>query len=394
MALREIRRNAGRSILTALGIVIGVGAVIALVTLGRGATEKVQASVNALGNDMLTVMPGSMRRGAVSASAPSFTAADVRVLEDEVASISAIAPANQRSTLVVYANKNHTTTVEGTTNSWFSIRNWPLDAGRTFNETELAGGSAACVIGSTVRKELFASQDPLGAAIRVGKVACEVVGLLRNKGESTFGEDQDDVVVLPIKTFQRRVSGDLHVDSILVTVAPHRSSASATSQITNLLRERRHIGAGAEDNFEVRDMKELARALTSVTGTLTALLGGVAAVSLLVGGIGIMNIMLVSVTERTREIGVRLAIGATRSEVMLQFLVEAVVLSVLGGALGIVAGLSGSFGAARALRFPFVFLPAVVLLAFAFSASIGMIFGYLPAHRAARLNPIEALRRE
>jgi putative ABC transport system permease protein len=394
MALREIRRNAGRSLLTALGIVIGVGAVIALVTLGQGATAKVQSSVSALGNDMLTVMPGSMRRGAVSSAAPPFAAADVRAVEEEVPSVSAVAPAKTRSALVVYANKNHTSNVTGTTNAWFSIRNWSLGSGRIFNDAELAGSSPACVIGTSSRKQLFGAQDPLGAQIRVGSVACTVIGELQSKGESTFGDDQDDVVVMPLATFQRRVSGDTHVESMVVAVAPHRSSASATSQITALLRERRHLAPGAEDNFEVRDMKEIAKALTSVTGTLTALLGGVAAVSLLVGGIGIMNIMLVSVTERTREIGVRLAIGARAGEVLLQFLVEAVVLSSLGGALGIALGLGGSYGAARALRFPFVLLPAVVVLAFGFSAAVGVGFGYLPARRAARLNPIDALRRE
>jgi putative ABC transport system permease protein len=394
MALREIRRNAGRSMLTALGIVIGVGAVIALVTLGKGATAKVQSSVGALGNNMLTVMPGSMRRGAISSTAPSFTTADVRAVEEEVPAVSAVAPSNMRTALVVYANKNHSSTIAGTTNAWFEIQNWTLGAGRVFSDLELAGSSPACVIGTTVKRVLFGSQDSIGAAIRVGNVACEIVGELNGKGESTFGEDQDDVVVMPLRTFQRRVSGDTHVDSILVTVAPHRLSVSATSQITDLLRERRHIVAGTEDNFEVRDMKEIARALTSVTGTLTALLGGVAAVSLLVGGIGIMNIMLVSVTERTREIGVRLAIGARANEVLLQFLVEAVVLSALGGAMGIAFGLSGSFGAARALHFPFVFLPSITLLAFGFSAAVGVVFGYLPARRAARLNPIDALRRE
>jgi putative ABC transport system permease protein len=394
MALREVRRNAGRSLLTALGIVIGVGAVIALVTLGRGATAKVQRSVSALGNNMLTVMPGTMRRGALSGAAPSFAAADVRAVADEVPSVSAVAPSNMRSALVVYANKNHTSTLSGTTNAWFVIRGWTLRGGRTFSDAELAGASPACVLGATVRRALFGAQDPLGATVRVGNVACNVIGELQSKGQSTFGDDQDDVVVMPLATYQRRVSGDTRIDSILVSVAPHRSSASATSQISALLRERRRLASSAEDNFEIRDMKELAKALTSVTATLTALLGGVAAVSLLVGGIGIMNIMLVSVTERTREIGLRLAIGARAGEVLLQFLVEAVVLSSLGGALGIAVGLGGSFGAARMLDFPFVFLPGVTALAFGFSAAVGIAFGYLPARRAARLNPIDALRRE
>jgi putative ABC transport system permease protein len=394
MALAEVRRNLGRSLLTALGIVIGVGAVIALVTLGQGATAKVRNQVSALGNNMLTLMPGSMRHGPVNTTAPSFTPSDVRALEEQVPAVSAVAPANTRTELIVYGDKNHSSSVTGTTNEWFNIRGWTFSAGRKFSDVELAGGMPACVVGSTVKRTFFGSQDPIGAALRVASIGCSVVGVLQSKGQATFGEDQDDLVVLPLATFQRRIAGNTHIDSVALAVAPRRSSSSATAQVTALMRERRRIGPGQEDDFDVRDMKELAKALTSVTGTLTALLGAIAAVSLLVGGIGIMNIMLVSVTERTREIGIRLAIGARAGEILLQFLVEAVVLSVLGGTLGILLGLSGSFGVARAIHLPFVFLPAIVLLAFGFSAGVGIAFGYLPARRAARLNPIEALRHE
>jgi putative ABC transport system permease protein len=294
----------------------------------------------------------------------------------------------------VYGNKNHATTVTGTTNAWFTVRGWRLAEGREFSDEELAGGTPACVIGTTVQRTIFGGQDALGASLRIGNVACIVIGELQSKGQSSFGDDQDDVVVVPLATFQRRIGGNRHVDSIVLSVAKGRSSSGATNQVTALLRERRRIAPGHDDDFDVRDMKELARALTSVTGTLTALLGGIAAVSLLVGGIGIMNIMLVAVTERTREIGVRLAIGARAREVLLQFLVEAVVLSLLGGVLGVGLGLGGSFGATRALHLPFVFLPVLVGVAFGFSGAVGVVFGYLPARRAARLNPIDALRRE
>jgi putative ABC transport system permease protein len=255
-------------------------------------------------------------------------------------------------------------------------------------------GRPLCVVGKTVARALFGSSDPLGSSIRVDKLSCEVVGLLSEKGQSGMGQDQDDVVLLPLRALQRRISGNDDVNAIYVSAQNAQATTRVRSRIESLFRERRRIGAGSEDNFRVRDMQEIAQTMSATTGTLTALLGAIAAVSLVVGGIGIMNIMLVSVTERTREIGIRLAIGARAREVLLQFLIEAVVLSTLGGLLGIAIGLGGSALATRALTLPFVLLPDILLLSFVFSALVGILFGYLPAHKAARLNPIEALRHE
>jgi putative ABC transport system permease protein len=394
MALAEIRRNSGRSLLTALGVVIGVAAVIATVTLGDSATAKVKSDVAALGNNLLIVAPGNMRRGPVASSAKPFELADVSAIEHDVRGLTAVAPISQRSELIVFANKNHTALVNGSTSAFFEVKGWKVAAGRTFNETESASGSAVCLLGATVKKELFGSGNPLDATIRLGKASCTVIGTLASKGKSTFGQDQDDLVLVPLATFQRRLSGTKTVDQVLLSVSPSRSTSSVISQVQGLMRERRGITAGAEDDFDVRDMKEIANTLSTVTGTLTVLLAGIAAVSLLVGGIGIMNIMLVSVTERTREIGIRLAVGARGIEVLTHFLIEAAVLSLFGGALGIGLGLGGSLLATKAFDLPFAFSPKVIALAFGFSATVGVVFGFLPARRAARLNPTDALRHE
>jgi putative ABC transport system permease protein len=256
------------------------------------------------------------------------------------------------------------------------------------------GGSAVCVLGATVRRELFGPQDPLGALVRVGTVSCTVVGVLVSKGQSTFGQDQDDFLVMPLATVQRRIAGSYDVGSIFVSATSDRQTVKAKRQIELLLRERRRIGPGQTNDFTVQDMKEISNTLGSVTGALTALLGAIAGVSLLVGGIGIMNIMLVSVTERTREIGIRLAIGARGAEVLLQFLIEAVTLSTLGGALGVAFGLTASYAVTRALKLPFSISPDIIVVAFGFSATVGVVFGFLPARKASRLNPIAALRHE
>ena len=394
MALAEIRRNAGRSLLTALGVVIGVAAVIATVTLGDSATAKVKNDVAALGNNMLILAPGNMRRGPVASSAKPFELSDVTAVQREIRGLSAVAPIGQRSELIVFANKNHTAQVTGSTNAFFDVRGWKLASGRTFSDVELASGAPVCLLGSTVKAELFGAGDPLDATLRVGKASCTVLGVLASKGKSTFGQDQDDFVLMPLSTFQRRLSGTRTVDQVLLSVGANRSSSSVIGQIQALMRERRAITPGAEDDFDVRDMKEIANTLSTVTGTLTVLLAAIAAVSLLVGGIGIMNIMLVSVTERTREIGIRLAVGARGIEVLTHFLIEAAVLSLFGGVIGIALGLGGSYLATKAFALPFAVSPAIIALAFGFSATVGIVFGFLPARRAANLNPTDALRHE
>ncbi|MFO7181017.1 MAG: ABC transporter permease [Pseudomonadota bacterium] len=394
MALREIRRNTLRSFLTMLGIVIGVGAVIALVTIGEGATARVTADIGKLGTNLLIVTPGGDRRSGAFTAAQSFKREDATALAREVSGIERVAPTATRQALAVSGNRNLRTQVVGTTPDYLDVRAYTVERGRRFTDAEAAAGTLVCVIGATVARELFGAGDPVGVSIRLDKLSCEIVGVLAAKGQSGMGQDQDDLVILPLRAVQRRLAGNDDVNAIYVTAKSSHSTARVKSQIESLMRERRRIAPSADDDFRVRDMQEIAETMSAATGTLTALLGAIAAVSLVVGGIGIMNIMLVNVTERTREIGIRLAIGARAREVLLQFLIEAVVLSTIGGVLGISAGLGGSVLATRALSLPFVFLPDVLLLAFAFSALVGVAFGYLPAHKAARLNPIEALRHE
>jgi putative ABC transport system permease protein len=394
MALREIRRNTLRSFLTMLGIVIGVGAVIALVTIGEGASARVTADIGKLGDKLLIVSPGGDRRSSGFSAASGFKKEDVAAIENDVLGAERVAPTVSRSALAVWGNRNWQTSATGVTNDYLEVRAYTIAQGRRFTEIEITAGQPLCVIGASVKKELFGSDDPIGSSIRLDKLSCEVVGVLAAKGQAAMGQDQDDVVLMPMRTVQRRLLGTNDIGTIYVSASATSSTSRVKAQIEALLRERRRIGPGADDNFSVRDMQEIAEAMSSATGTLTALLGAIAAVSLLVGGIGIMNIMLVNVTERTREIGIRLAIGALAREVLLQFLVEAVVLSMLGGMIGIGLGLLGSWAATRSLGVPFVVVPNILMLAFGFSALIGVAFGYLPAHKAARLNPIEALRHE
>ncbi|MGE5152972.1 MAG: ABC transporter permease [Bdellovibrio bacteriovorus] len=394
LAVREIRRNVLRSFLTLLGIVIGVAAVIVMVTLGEGATLSVRQQIASMGTNLLIAHPGQRRGPGMSSQAPAFSLADVQALRRDVPALAAVAPAASSAMTAVSGNANWSTTVSGVDEQYLSARAWPLTAGRGFTESELRAGKAVCLLGDTVRRELFGGQDPLGSRVRLKSISCQVIGLLEAKGQSSMGSDQDDLVLMPLRTLQRRISGNQDIGVIYLSVREDRSPDQARADVERLLRERRHIGQGEEDNFSVRDLRELANMLTGTTQVLTSLLGAVASVSLLVGGIGIMNIMLVSVTERTREIGLRLAIGAREPEVLTQFLVEAVVLSSCGGLLGILLALGASLGLAGVLQVPFVFNGRVVAIAFLFSAAVGVVFGYFPARRAARLDPIEALRHE
>jgi len=394
LALREIRRNLMRSVLTILGIVIGVAAVIVMVTIGGGATVQVTEQIASLGSNLLMITPGQRVGMGQRSAAPAFDVADVEAMVREVGDIAVAAPSASSSITAVYGNANWTSRVTGVDNRFFDVGNWTIATGRRFTESELRAGKAVCVLGATVVKELFGTQDPVGGKVRLKKFSCQVQGVLKAKGQSTMGTDQDDVILMPLRTYQRRVAGNRDVALIQVSVRTDASTLQAEQAITRLLRKRRHLSSNEEDNFSVRDLKEIAQMLTGTTRVLTGLLGAVAAVSLLVGGIGIMNIMLVSVTERTREIGIRLAIGAREREVLMQFLVEAVVLSSLGGIIGIVLAIAGSFGIANLLEVPFVFNPTIVAIAFLFSAAVGILFGYFPARKAARLDPIEALRHE
>ncbi len=394
LALREIRRNVMRSFLTILGIVIGVAAVITMVTIGSGATLQVTEQIASLGSNLLMITPGQRIGMGQRSAAPAFNQDDVTSLEQEIDAIAALAPSSSQGVTAVFGNQNWASKITGTDNQFLRVGNWQLAAGREFTSGELRNGKAVCLLGATVRKELFGGQEPLGNKIRVGKFACQVIGVLAAKGQSTMGTDRDDFILLPLRTFQRRVAGNQEIGLIQVSIKQGMATEQAERDITQLLRKRRHISALEEDDFSVRDLKEIAKMLTGTTQVLTALLGAVAAVSLLVGGIGIMNIMLVSVTERTREIGIRLAIGALEREVLLQFLVEAVVLASFGGLVGIVLAILASLGLVQLLQVPFVLDPGIVLLAFLFSATVGVLFGYMPARKAARLDPIDALRHE
>jgi putative ABC transport system permease protein len=394
LALRSIRRNLLRSFLTILGIVIGVSAVITMVTLGNGATQAVQNQISSLGTNLLMVRPGQRLGPGGSGGAPAFKEADALAAATQIGGIQAVAPEARSAVTVIANGRNWATSVIGSSNSWFDTSNWTLASGRRFSDEELQAGAAVCVIGQTVRRELFGSQEALGEQVRVKQFSCNVVGVLASKGQAAMGNDQDDVVLVPLRTLQRRVTGNQRVNTLLVSMRDGSDADSVKASLSQLLRERRKLAEGDDNNFNVLDTKQLADTLSGTTKVMTTLLGAVAAVSLLVGGIGIMNIMLVSVTERTREIGLRLAIGALEREVLLQFLIEAVALAALGGLIGIVLATGASMALAQLMQVPYVFDAGINLLSFVFSAGIGVVFGYFPARRAARLDPIEALRHE
>jgi putative ABC transport system permease protein len=394
LAMRELRRNVMRSILTILGIVIGVAAVIIMVTIGNGATLQVGQQIASMGSNLLMVTPGKrLGPGQSSASIP-FKQSDAEAIAKEINSIKAVAPVASQSIKAIFGNQNWSTQVTGTDNSYITVTNRSIKSGRQFTDSEARSGAAVCIVGETVVKKLFGGQDALGENIRLEKVSCEIIGILKGKGQSSMGTDQDDIVIIPLSTFERRIAGNQDVGMIQISVQDGVSTEKVQKNIEQLFRVRRHLSPSDDNNFNVMDMKEIASMLTGTTQMMTALLSAVAAVSLLVGGIGIMNIMLVSVTERTREIGIRLAIGAFEREVLMQFLVEAVVLSSFGGLVGIVLALAASVWLAGILRVPFVFDAGIMFVAFLFSAAVGVIFGYFPAMKAARLDPIEALRHE
>jgi putative ABC transport system permease protein len=395
MALRAIRQNVMRSALTVLGIVIGVGSVVLLVTIGQGASMQVADEIGAMGENLLTLRPGAAHRpGEPSAAAPSLTVQDAEAVVREVNGVDFVAPSAASNMVVVYGNANWSTTVTGTTDSYFSCHGYRIDKGRDFVGGEEIGMKPVCVLGATVKEKLFGTEESLGKRIRIGKMPCSVIGTLQPKGQNSMGMDRDDIILVPVRVFQRRIAGNDTISRISITVSKNRSTAAVKADVESLMRERRGLISGATDNFEVRDLKEIASAMQQTTSVMTTLLSAIAAVSLLVGGIGIMNIMLVSVTERTREIGIRLAIGATRAEVRLQFLVEAAVLSGFGGLFGIGLGTGGAYLATKALDMPFIPSPMITAVALIFSVAVGILFGSLPAHRASRLDPMEALRHE
>ena len=394
LAFRQILRNPMRSLLTVLGIVIGVAAVITMVTVGNGATVAVREQIESFGNNQLMLRPGQRLGPGGAAGAPAFKIEDVEALESQIAGIVSVAPQTTRNVVVVANGKNWSTSVIGTTNDYFVTDNRALSDGRFFEPAEEVSGAAVCVIGATVQKELYGDISAVGQMLRVRRFSCRVVGVLQEKVTAAMGGDQDDLVVMPFNTVSRRLVGRTRVGVLLIDINPESDREHLKASVKELMRERRALSQGDPDNFMVLDTAEIAEKVASTTKIMTTLLGAVAAVSLLVGGIGIMNIMLVSVTERTREIGVRLAIGATQKEVLMQFLIEAVVLGCLGGGLGVALAFVASIGLASVMGVPFTFDLAINLISFAFAALTGIVFGYFPARSAARLDPIEAVRHE
>ncbi|MCT7432781.1 ABC transporter permease [Aliarcobacter cryaerophilus] len=396
IAIKEIRRNILRSILTILGIVIGVASVIAMVMIGDGTTANVTANIEKLGSNMLNVRVGQEKRGAPrdDNSAKPFKIEDITAIKNEVSNLKGVTAENSSMANVVFGNKSNSSLIVGTTNDYFIIKDWEVEQGRIFEEGELSSGKSICILGTTVVKNLFGDENPIGATIRIKNFPCSVIGVLASKGASSFGRDQDEVVITPLKMYQRKIQGNLDVSTIIVSVMEEKYIEDAKAQIISLMQDRRAVKVGEADNFHIRDMKDILNTMTSTTKMLTYLLGSIAAISLLVGGIGIMNIMLVSVTERTREIGIRLAIGAMQSEVLLQFLIEAIVLSTWGGIIGIFLGLGVGYGVVQIFELPYIINTQIILISFIFSTLIGVVFGYFPARKAARLNPIDALRYE
>jgi len=397
VALRALARNKMRSALTMLGIIIGVGAVIATVSIGQGAEYVVQQGIQSMGTNAVFISAGSGRSGGARMgfwAVKSLTLDDMEAILREVPLIRQAAPAVMSRSQVVYQNQNWNTGVLGTTPSYFEIRTWPVQSGSAFSQEEVDYAANVCVLGTTVANYLFPNDNPIGKTIRIGNLPFRVTGVLESKGQSVMGDDQDDRIFAPYTTVQKKIAGITWIQFINASAVTQEASVAAVRPITQLLRERHHIRAGEDDDFFVRTQSEVADLANQTSQVMTLLLGAIASVSLFVGGIGIMNIMLVSVTERTREIGVRMAVGATPADVQNQFLVEAVTLSMLGGVIGIAAGLAGSALISSFLKWPTLISVKAIIIAALFSAGVGIFFGYYPARKAAQLDPIEALRYE
>ncbi|MFN3475930.1 MAG: ABC transporter permease [Candidatus Methylomirabilales bacterium] len=402
IALRALQVNKLRSALTMLGIIIGVGAVIAMISVGSGARERIANQIRSIGSNVIIVLSGSTTSGGIRlgyGTLLTLTEDDAKAIAAEVPVVEWVAPSMRGTALVVYGNQNWSTVIQGTTPEYLAIREWPLERGQPFTQQDVDGATKVALLGQTVAENLFGDTDPLGQVIRIKKVPFTVVGVLARKGQSAWGQDQDDVVVIPLSTAKTKVLGVSQANArsvgvILVKAQAPGEIREAIAQIRDLLRQRHRLLPDQEDDFTIRDLSEVFAAQEESAKTMAILLGAIASVSLLVGGIGIMNIMLVSVTERTREIGIRMAVGAKGRDILAQFLVEAVTLSLIGGIVGIALGVGGSKLIAYGAQWDTLISPSAILLAFLFSAGVGIFFGYYPARKAARLDPIEALRYE
>jgi putative ABC transport system permease protein len=397
IALRALARNKMRSILTMLGIIIGVGAVIATVGVGQGAQQQVQNNIASMGTNLVFVSSGSVNRGGLrlgGGATKTLTYDDMKAILQESPAVASAAPGSSASAQVVFDNNNWYTRVNGTEPQYFDIRAWPVASGASFTEDDVRTAADVAVLGETVRQNLFGSADPVGQTVRIGNLPFQVAGVLAAKGQSGMGADQDDAIYVPITTLQKKITGQPWLQYIVVSAVSQQASYAAQEQITALLRDRHRIRPGQDPDFQVRNLADVAQLADQSSQIMTLLLASIASVSLIVGGIGIMNIMLVSVTERTREIGIRIAIGAQEADVLKQFLSEAVVMSLIGGAIGILLGAGSSLGISRVLHWPISISPLAVVAAAVFSTMVGIFFGYYPARKAAQLDPIEALRFE
>ncbi len=397
IALRALARNKMRSVLTMLGIIIGVGAVIAMVGVGQGASQAVQDRISAMGTNLLFVSSGTVTRGGLHmgwGQTKTLVYDDMKAIQREIPTVALAAPGSGTSAQVVFENQNWYTRVTGTEPQYFEIRDWPMVEGTSFTQDDVTMAANVAVVGNTVRQNLFGATDPVGQTIRIGNLPFQVVGVLSAKGQSGMGQDQDDTIVVPITTLQKKITGQNWLQFIMVSATSQPATYAAQQQITSLLRDRHRIRPGQDDDFFVRNLADVAELADQSSRVMTLLLASIAGVSLIVGGIGIMNIMLVSVTERTREIGIRIAIGATEQDVQRQFLSESVVLSLIGGAIGIVFGVGSSLIITKTLGWAVLISPMAIVAAVVFSMAVGIFFGFYPARKAARLDPIEALRFE
>jgi putative ABC transport system permease protein len=397
VAFRALRRNKLRTILTMLGIIIGVGAVIAMVGIGNGAKAQVQARIAALGQNVIQVFSGSITRGGAHSGfggAGTLTIEDAQAMEREVPGVVAVSPEVRTGAQAMAGNNNWSASIMGESVDYLTIRQWDLADGAMFSEVDVRSAGKVCILGKTTADKLFPEDDPISKIIRIRNVPVKVLGLLKSKGASMFGSDQDDVIIMPYTTAMKRFAGVTTLRSIIVQAADADQITEVQNAITALLRQRHRIQPGADDDFMLRSQQEIADTMTATTDVMTALLAAIASVSLLVGGIGIMNIMLVSVTERTREIGIRMAVGARGRDILLQFLIEAVVLSSTGGLLGILAGVGGAKLITMIKEWPTLVSPNSIIIAFVFSAAVGVFFGFYPARKASQLDPIDALHYE
>ncbi len=397
IALRALARNKLRSFLTMLGIIIGVGAVIAMVAIGEGAKKRVQDQIASLGTNVLVVLPGTLTLGGArtgSGGVQTLIAADARAIMSEIPIVSAASPVLRSGQQVIAGDQNWSTSVQGVAPEFQQIRNWTVSEGRFISDVDVDSTAKVALIGQTVAKNLFGEESPLDAVIRIKKIPFRIIGVLGAKGQTGFGQDQDDTIMIPYTTMQKRIMGITYVQQIVVSAASAEQTPQVQEQITTLLRQRHRVRPGRDDDFSIRNLSDITEAASNSATVMAVLLGSIASVSLLVGGIGIMNIMLVSVTERTREIGIRMAVGARSRDIMLQFIVEAVVMAASGGLIGILIGIGSSILLKSLVQLPALIRPDIVAIAFLVSGSVGVFFGFYPARKAANLDPIEALRYE